>query len=236
MSDELKIYDGAHSGELRITFDRAPGNMFNTQMCRELIAVLDDPPPKTHVLRISGAGGVFCLGRDRPGEQVADLRIEASALVALNQALIRSRVVTVAEVNGEAAGFGVGLAVLCDVAIASDAASFRFPEVTIDLAPSLVLAWLSKIVGRRQAFWLTASGATITAARAEHLGLINAVVAPDDLAPAVDAAVVELLQYRPEVHAAIKLNLNSLAELTAAQADALALERLIVGSLTRRRE
>jgi methylglutaconyl-CoA hydratase len=236
MSDGLKIYDGSHPGELRVTFDRPPGNMFTTQMCHEFIGVLTDPPANTHVLRLSGANGVFCRGRDRPGERVADLRIEASALVALSQALVGSRLVTVAEVNGDAAGFGVGLAVLCDVAIASEAATFRFPEVTIDLAPSLVLAWLSKIIGRQQAFWLTATGEPISASRAEQLALINAAVAAGRLADTVDEAVVKLMQHRPEVHAAIKMNLNSLPELTSAQADAMALERLIVGSLARRRQ
>ena len=91
-------------------------------------------------------------------------------------ALRTSPLVTIAEVHGDAAGFGVGLIAACDVAVAVSDAHFWFPEVGIDLAPALVLAWLPRVVGERQAFWLTATGERVAAARAQELGLVNEVV------------------------------------------------------------
>jgi len=63
-----------------------------------------------------------------------------------------TRLVTVTEVRGDAAGFGVGVLAACDVAVAEAGARFFFPEVGIGLAPAVVLAWLPRVVGEREAF------------------------------------------------------------------------------------
>src|SRR3712207_6933355 len=46
----------------------------------------------------------------------------------------------------------------CDVSVAVASARIFFPEVSIGLAPALVLAWLPRVIGAREAFWLTATG------------------------------------------------------------------------------
>lgn len=222
-------------GVVTATIHRPPRNLLSEEVCRGLSAVLLDPGASVHVLHLRAAGEVFCLGRERGADEPAALRDEVDALVALNQALSHCPVVTVAEVAGDAAGFGVGLAALCDITFAADTARFWFPEVEIDLAPAVVLSWLAPAVGRKRAFHLTATAARIDAARAQELGLVTEAVAPAELAATVEAAIDRLRSFSPSVHGRIKRFLDVTAGMNEGQAYALATEQLILGSMQRRR-
>ena len=224
------VTDGVVAAEL----DRPPGNLWTVGLCHELVSLLASPPDGAHVLRIRSRGEVFCLGREREGSTPGELREEAQVLVSVQRALRRTRLVTVAEVQGDAAGFGVGVLAACDVAVATADAHLSFPEVGIGLAPALVLAWLPRIVGERQAFWLTATGERIPAARALELGLLNAVVASaDELRKDVDERVATLRAADPRVHAEIRDMLRAFAPLGGDEALDMSIGRLVVGSLRR---
>lgn len=225
-----EVRDGVVVAEL----DRPPGNLWTTPLCRDLTALLDSPPQGAHVLRLRSAGEVFCLGREREGATPGELRTEASVLVAMTRAMRGTRLVTVAEVTGDAAGFGVGVLAACDVTVASEGARFSFPEVGIGLAPAVVLAWLPRAVGEREAFWLTATGEQISAARALELGLVNVVV--EDAKAVVteaDRRVALLRERDPRVHAEIRDMLRAMSSLSDDGALDLAVDRLVVGSLRR---
>jgi enoyl-CoA hydratase/carnithine racemase len=154
--------------------------------------------------------------------------------VAVTRAFRRTRLVTVAEVQGDAAGFGVGVLAACDVAVAVADAKFYFPEVAIGLAPALVLAWLPRKIGERQAFWLTATGEKITAARAAELGLLNGVVgSAEELRKDVDDRVALLRARSPRVHADIRDMLRAFGAVGDDQALDMSIDRLVVGSLRR---
>jgi len=142
------VTDGVVVAEL----DRGPDNLWSLTDLRELVALLEAPPEGAHVLRVRSVGEAFCRGRERGGTSTAPgvVRGEAETLVAVTRAFRRTRLVTVAEVQGDAAGFGVGVLAACDVAVAVADARFSFPEVGIGLAPALVLAWLPRKVGERQ--------------------------------------------------------------------------------------
>jgi len=121
---------------------------------------------------------------------------------------------------------------LADLAVAVESADFWFPEVSLGLAPTLVLAWLGRMIGRREAFWLTATGEHVSARRALELGLLNEVVAdPGALDQAVERRVAALLAAPARVHAEIKTMLRSAASLSPDQANELAADRLVIGSL-----
>lgn len=222
-------------GVVVATIDRPPRNLLSEGICRALTSVLDDPSPDVHVLHLRAPGDVFCLGRERGANEPGALRTEVDALVGLNQALSRSSVVTVAEVAGDAAGFGVGLAALCDVTMAADTARFWFPEVEIDLAPAVVLSWLAPVVGRKRAFHLTATATRLNAERAQELGLVTEVVARDELAAVTTATIEQLRSFSPRIHGRIKRFLDVTTTMDEDQAYALATEQLILGSLQRRR-
>jgi methylglutaconyl-CoA hydratase len=90
------------------------------------------------------------------------------------------------------------------------------------------------MVGRRAAFWLTASGATVSGDEAVRIGLLNEVV--DDagsLEVAVQEKVSALLAGEQRVHNEIRAMLRSVDALTEQQSYELARDRLVLGSLKR---
>jgi enoyl-CoA hydratase/carnithine racemase len=226
-------------GVVVVELDRGPENLWTLADLGEVVALLTDPPEGAHVLRLRSVGEAFCLGRERGGTSAAPgvVRGEAETLVAVTRAMRRTRLVTVAEVQGDAAGFGVGMLAACDVAVAVGDARFSFPEVGIGLAPALVLAWLPRLIGERQAFWLTATGEKFSAARALELGLLNAVVgSAEELSKDVDERVALLRSRSPRVHAD---NRDMLRAFGAVEEDAaldMSIDRLVVGSLRRGEE
>ena len=221
-------------GVLDVLINRPPDNLLTVEICAELTALLQSPPEGAHVLRLHTGGEVFCLGRERAGSTPGDLRYETRTLVGLHRALRSTTLVTIAEVHGDAAGFGVGLLAACDVAVAVSSASLWFPEVGIDLAPALVLAWLPRIVGERQAFWLTATGERISAPRAMELGLVTDVVdSAAELAKDVQGRIDALRSRNPRIHAEIKEMLRACRALDEDQALELSVDRLVVGALRR---
>lgn len=219
---------------LTVRLDSPGGNLMTMDMCDALAGVLTSPPDGVHVLVLAAAGDSFCMGRERTAATPDDLPTEVRRLIAVNEALAATPLVTVARVQGDAAGFGVGLAALCDVAVATRTARLNFPEVRINLAPALVLAWLPQMVGRRAAFWLTSSGLPVSGDEAVRIGLLNEVVENVD---ALDAAVAQkveaLLAGEPRVHKEIRSLLRSVESLSQSQAYELAADRLVLGSLKR---
>src|SRR5262249_48386109 len=97
---------------ITVQIARPPDNLFSLEMCRQLTSVLLSPPDKARVLLLSAAGPNFCLGRERTAMTPEDVYLMTRELAELNAALVTSRLAVVAEVAGDAAGFGVGLAAL----------------------------------------------------------------------------------------------------------------------------
>lgn len=222
---------------IEIVLDNGDANLLTIDTCEVLTNLLLDPPDGAHVAHLRARGPNFCLGRERGADDVDGLRREAEALVALNQALSDGRIVTLAEVQGGAAGFGAGLAALCDVSLAAPSARFWFPEVNIDLAPAVVLAWLPRRIGRAQAFRLAATGLAVDAHEAAAMGLVTTVAASDDALEKLAADEVAALGSRsPRVHREIKSFLGATADMSEAQAYRLALDRLVIGSMRRRKD
>ena len=229
MTTDLTI---EHQAELiRVEISRPPGNLFTLPMCTDLTRLLLDPPEEARVLVLTAAGPNFCLGRERTAKTPEDVYVMAQALANLNAALARSRLAVISQISGDAAGFGVGLAALADVAIATEAARFTFPEAEAGLAPALVLTWLPSALGRRLAFWLTATGQPMDAGTAERTGLINQAVPAKRLPEAVREATELLLHPPAQVCAEIKKDLTALSGLGIYEASDRAVERLALRSL-----
>lgn len=219
---------------VRARVDAGPGNLFTPEMTGGLAALLRMPPAGAHVVHLSASGPAFCMGRAPFRRGAGPLREDVEALAELVDALGQTSVVTVAEVQGDAAGFGVGLVALSDVAVAAPEAHLSFPEVDAGFAPALVLAWLGDLVGRRKAFWLSATGNRIPAREALDIGLLTHVVDdPADLSSAVSSVIDLLTSKPPLVHARIKELLRLYAAVPESTRRTIASERLAFGALTR---
>jgi methylglutaconyl-CoA hydratase len=167
------------------------GLMFDA-MLRELRA--EASAPRARVLRIRARGKVFCTGRERAGRDAASIRRESSRLVEFKRALRLSPLISVAEVQGDAFGFGFGLAILCDFALVAEHASLGFPEMRSGLPPSAIMAYLGEYALPRFAFPLVLFGDPIDAPRSLQIGLISQVTSAARLSADCDALVERILQ------------------------------------------
>jgi 2-(1,2-epoxy-1,2-dihydrophenyl)acetyl-CoA isomerase len=171
-------------------------NALNMELKRALAGVLraipDDPAVRAVVL--TGSGPAFSAGGD-----VKELDATRTALTSrdrmrwlLNDVFIplaRLDVPTIAAVNGAAFGAGLSLALACDIVIASDAASFSLAFSRMGLVPDCGALWfLSRRLGMGRAKELLFTARRFDAAEARDMGIVQRVVAAEEL----DAAAAEL--------------------------------------------
>jgi enoyl-CoA hydratase len=87
--------------------------------------------------------------------------------------------------NGHCLAGALGLALACDLVVASEAATFGAPEINVGLFPFMITALIVRNVPRKKATELMLLGERIDAAEAQRIGIVNRVVAADELAAAV---------------------------------------------------
>ena len=176
-----------------ITLNRPQArNALNGTLLTELLDALDalGGDPDVGVVVLTGADPAFCAGADLKegsAQQSHDfwtVHERASQSMRLHQKLARLPKPVVAAVNGPAVAGGCGLAMSCDIVIASDHATFGYPEVRRGLVAAMAMVSLSRVVGQRVALDLLLTGRTVAANEALAIGLINRVVPHADLIPA----------------------------------------------------
>lgn len=166
----------------RITLNRPEKrNALNEALIADLKDALrqanDDAAVRVVVL--TGAGAEFCSGADLAALQkisqasIAENVDDARSLMELFLLMRQVAVPVVAAVRGRALAGGCGLASACDIVLASTSARFGYPEVKIGFVPAMVMAILRRNISEKRAFELLTTGAEISAAQAEKLGLVN---------------------------------------------------------------
>jgi methylglutaconyl-CoA hydratase len=139
------------------------------------------------VLILTGAGKAFSSGMDLDnlkqliGRSPEQNLKDSETMVRLFRSLYEFPKVTIAAVNGAAIAGGTGLALLCDFTLAVPEAKFGYTEVRIGFVPAIVSTFLLRQVGEKQARDLLLTGRIIGAEDAARLGLVNEIVAPDNL-------------------------------------------------------
>lgn len=104
---------------------------------------------------------------------------------------------TIAAINGYCLGEGLTLALSCDFRVASERASFGFPEVNLGIATIVGAVRAPKVVGLGNALELLLIGDRVDAQRAYDMGLLNRVVPHDELAAAAEALARRLCKNGP---------------------------------------
>lgn len=141
---------------------------------------------------VTGAGPVFCAGFDTSEFAPDKMQAVEESSNRYHRRLAKFAKPLVAAVNGPAMGGGLDLAVLCDIRIAAEGATFAHPEIKFG-APVL-FGPLREIIGGGLARELCLTGRRIDAQEALRIGLVNKVVPADRLveeAAAVAANVAE---------------------------------------------
>jgi methylglutaconyl-CoA hydratase len=208
----LKISRRA-AGVAQVTMARpAVFNAFDEAMIAELYAVFADlsADPAVRVIVLAGEGKHFSAGADLQWMQRASAASvewnleDARRFAAMLWRIETCPKPTVARVQGAALGGGVGLACVCDIAIAADNASFAVSEAKFGILPAVIGPYVTNAVGKRQARRLALTTTRIAAAEALSIGLVQQLVALDDLDAAIDATVKELLIGGPNAQHEIK--------------------------------
>ena len=178
--------------------------------------------PEIRAVVLTGTGDrAFCAGMDlrsfAAGEEIGSVDQEASAGFFR---LLRGEVTipVIGAANATAVAGGLELLLGCDVIVASSAATFGLPEVKRGLFPGGNGTLIGTRVPLGVALEMTLTGESITAARAYEIGLVNAVVAPEEVLPTALALAERIAANAPlAVAAAKELVRLAVADLARAQ-------------------
>ena len=167
-----------------------------TDLCAAINAASQQPEQRILILR--GAGAAFCTGLDLKeaadqNKAHATAEMVANTLISISQ----TRLVTIAAVHGAAVAGGAGIMSACDLVVAAEKTKIGYPEVRRGLVAGLVMTFLRRQVGERNMRELLYTAELIDAAGAKEIGLVNRVVAPEEVMNEAQKFAVSVLQGAP---------------------------------------
>jgi 2-(1,2-epoxy-1,2-dihydrophenyl)acetyl-CoA isomerase len=179
-----------------ITLNRPEqANTLSLRMAMDLLAaaMACERDTAARAVVLTGAGKSFCFGGDlrgmieEGGQVEAYLRELTSYLHSAVSHFVRMDAPVIAAVNGTAAGAGLGLVAMADLAIAAQGARFVSAYTGVALTPDAATSFfLPRIIGAKRAMELILTNRSLSAAEALEWGLVNQVVADG---AALDAAI-----------------------------------------------
>ncbi len=198
-SYENLIFEKNAQGLARITLNRPDSlNSLSAPLTLDLTAAMDKVVTDSEIRAVilTGAGRGFCAGADLKagtgGDPAEWIRTYYNPLIIKMSQLQKP---IIGSINGVAAGAGFSLALACDMRIVSEKASFISAFIRIGLVPDSGLGYfLPRLVGIGRALEITATGEPVTAAKALEYGMVNRVVAPDQLEAETLAFATKLAQ------------------------------------------
>jgi len=167
--------------------------------------------PDLAALILTGTGDVFAPGgdlggRSEPGEAALPPDLGPDVLPFLT--IRDSQAPVIAAVNGICQAGGLLIAMMADIAVASDRATFRVPELLRGIPDATYAAALPAHVGLAVARDLLLSARPFDAAEAQRIGVISRVVPHDELRDAAVEAAHQVLRTAPSARAHVKRMLN----------------------------
>ena len=178
-----------------ITLNRPEvGNRQTDEVWAQVTELFNAASKDSRAIVFKGAGDDFCLGRAAMGAPTPVLeayavRERADTIFDLYGAFRSCKAPIIGVVQGRAAGLGCALAALCDITIASDKATFSFPEMAHRIMPTIAFSALVDRLSRKAATYMIYSTEEVDAPTALAYGLVSSVVAASEL----DASVGKLI-------------------------------------------
>lgn len=191
-------------GRVTLTLDRQDkANALTKTMLETLSAEVEAASGRDRVLVLTGAGRVFSAGADldaaRAGLATDPVWEELSGRIAAFPGL------TIAALNGSAAGGALGMVFACDLRVAVPGAKIFYPVMKLGFLPQPSdPGRLAALIGPSRAKLILMAGAKISTDEACGLGLVDRLVEPDALEDAVGVLGADALGATPEHVAAIK--------------------------------
>ncbi|HVV69069.1 MAG TPA: enoyl-CoA hydratase/isomerase family protein [Gammaproteobacteria bacterium] len=204
-------------GVATITLNRPElHNAFDDALIKNLITILQQLQnnAEVKVVVLAAAGKSFSAGADlnwmkrMSGYSYAENLKDAQALSELLQTLKLLKQPTIARVQGATFGGGVGLVACCDMAVASNKASFCLSEVKFGLIPAVISPYVLATIGERAMRRYALTAEIISAEEAQRLGLVSVVTTPEQLDTALQELLHYLLQNSPQAVSAAKALIN----------------------------
>ena len=180
-----------------------------TELCAAIKVASDEPQKRVVIL--CGAGAAFCTGLDlkEAADQTkahATAEMVAKTLIAIRQ----THLVTIAAVHGAAVAGGAGIMSACDFVVAAERTKIGYPEVRRGLVAGLVMTFLRRQAGERNMRELLLGSELIEVERAKAIGLVNRVVARNDLMTEALKFADSVLQGAPSAVAQTKRLIDEL--------------------------
>ena len=174
-------------------------NALTIELLTELVAAIrlasDEPHERIIILR--GAGAAFCTGLDLKAATLQNAHAMAELVAETLLTLSQTRLITIAAVHGAAVAGGAGIMSACDFVVAAERTKIGYPEVRRGLVAGLVMTFLRRQVGERNIRELLLGSELINAERAKEIGLVNRVVAQEDLMSEAQKFADSVLQGAP---------------------------------------
>lgn len=180
-------------------------NAFNEHVIAELTAwaAAAKTDPGLRVVVFAGAGKVFSAGADAAwmakmaGYSHDDNVRDATAGAEMFLAIDTIPAVVIGRIHGAALGGGSGLAAVCDIVVAEEAAVFGFTETKLGILPAMISPYVQRKIGLSAARELFLTGMRFDAAKAKSISLVHAVVPASELDATVRHYVTEALSASP---------------------------------------
>ena len=228
MSDDVLTVERPDKTTAILTLNRPQRrNALTIEMMESLCRVLDGlaSQPQQSVVILRGAGPAFCSGLDLDEAAQTELAERSAQCVARTfQTVAGFPLITIAAVHGAAYAGGAGLMAGCDFIVAADDLRICFPEVRRGLAPALAAVVLRARLRDNDLRELLFLAEPINAQRALRMGLVDRVVAGDQLMPAAQAIAATILRGGPRAMRQTKRLLLDLTPADRQQLFARALE------------
>jgi polyketide biosynthesis enoyl-CoA hydratase PksH len=230
--DEPVLY-ALHSSVARITLNRPQaGNVVNAQNLEQLRAAIGraEHDETCRAIVIEGRGGVFSRGMDfRATFEQHDQGLDHDFAEPYRRTVLAIRNVpkpVVAAVDGSVIAGGMGIALACDMILATRRSRFGLTEVLFGLIPAYVFPLLLERVSLKRARYLVLSSRTLTAEQALDMGLVDEVVDDFDLERTLTNCLKRLLAGSPAALAAAKTYSDAVAGVPLHEAMILARDQL----------
>lgn len=198
MSESDILHSSLQDHVLTLTLNRPKVNAFNIELISALQIALKQAEGDHQVrcVLLTGTGSVFSAGQDLNEFSLGETSYRDHLLNTYNPLILQIRRLekpVLAAINGPVSGAALGLALACDLRLASENARFIVGFSGIGLAPdSAVSLFLPVLIGLGRAAEFTFSNAPITAEQALAWGLINRLVPAANLAATAHALAAAL--------------------------------------------
>jgi methylglutaconyl-CoA hydratase len=208
MSDELRIERTDHGIELTLNRPERRNAMSRT-LIAELTAAMRQAADESAVRSIilTGAPPAFSAGLDlrevaQTSSQQAEL--DASHLLELFETIDNLAKPVIAAINGPAVAGGAGLASVCDIVLCGASGRIGYPEIKRGLVAAIVMTYLRRLVGERQAKYLLLTGELLEPRACVGVGLATEAVSDAELMPRARHYAAMFASYPPEALARTK--------------------------------